>query len=86
LRAKLNDKTSLRTALAGAYAVFAMTNFRGPLSKEIEAQQGKNIADIANVWRTTQERGSFFELAKELDIQHLIWSNLPNAFKVSISL
>jgi len=48
-----------------AYAVFAVTNWQEVMNKEREIQQGKNIADVA----------------KEFNVQHLIWSSLPNVSK-----
>ncbi|PVH77929.1 NmrA-like family protein [Cadophora sp. DSE1049] len=67
LKADLDDKDSLRAALKDAHTVFAVTNWQEVLNKEREIQQGKNIADIA----------------KELNIQHLIWSSLPNVTKIT---
>jgi len=65
VKADLDDKESLKLALKDAYAVFAVTNWQEVLNKEREIQQGKNIADAA----------------KELNVQHLIWSSLPNVTK-----
>lgn len=62
VEANLDDKASLQKALTGAHSVFLVTNFWEKVSKDIEVQQGKNVADIC----------------KELDVQHLIWSGLPN--------
>ncbi|KAE9364578.1 NAD(P)-binding protein [Stipitochalara longipes BDJ] len=67
VKADLNDKTSLAHALKGAYAVFAVTNWHEIMNKEREIQQGKNVADVA----------------KEQNVQHLIWSSLPYASKIS---
>jgi len=53
--------------MTGAYAVFAVTNFWEKLNAELEVQQGKNIADVA----------------KELGVQHLVWSSLLNVTKLS---
>ncbi|RDW73224.1 hypothetical protein BP6252_07131 [Coleophoma cylindrospora] len=65
--ADLNDKASLKKALHGAYAVFAVTNYWEKMSVEIEVGQGKAIADAA----------------KEEGIQHLVWSSLMNVTKLS---
>lgn len=65
--ADLEDRESLRAALEGAYAVFAVTNFWENPKAEVEIQQGKNIADVS----------------KELGVQHLIWSSLLNVTKLS---
>lgn len=51
VKADLDDKESLKKALDGAYAVFAVTNWQEVLDKEREIQQGKNIADVAKVRR-----------------------------------
>jgi len=67
VRADLDDKESLRLALKDAYAVFAVTNWQEVLNKEKEIQQGNNVADVA----------------KELKVQHLIWSSLPDVTKIS---
>jgi len=65
--ADLDDKESLRHAIQGAYAVYAVTNFWEKMSGAVELQQGKNIAD----------------LCKESGVQHLIWSSLLNVTKLS---
>ncbi|KAF8857511.1 NAD(P)-binding protein [Acephala macrosclerotiorum] len=67
VKADLDNKESLKKALDGAYAVFAVTNWQEVLDKEREVQQGKNIADVA----------------KELNVQQVIWSSLPNATKIT---
>ncbi|KAK0124013.1 hypothetical protein ONS95_009000 [Cadophora gregata] len=67
LKANLDDKESLRAAFKDAHTVFAVTNWQEVLDKEREIQQGKNIADIA----------------KELNVQHLIWSSLPNVTRIT---
>ncbi len=69
MKADLNDKDSLRLALTGAYAVFAITDWQSILDKEKEIQLGKNAADIA----------------KELNIQHFIYSSLPDVTKSKYS-
>lgn len=45
----MEDKESLRHALKGAYAVFAVTNFLEKMDTVAETRQGKNVADIAKV-------------------------------------
>ncbi|TVY90485.1 NmrA-like family domain-containing protein [Lachnellula willkommii] len=67
LQADLDDKESLQSVVKNAYAVFAVTNWQEVMNKEREIQQGKNIADVA----------------KEFNVQHLIWSSLPNVSKIS---
>ncbi|KAI9734959.1 MAG: hypothetical protein M1834_002041 [Cirrosporium novae-zelandiae] len=61
----VNDKESLRKALAGAYAVYAVTDYWAKMDKEEETQQGKNIADVA----------------KEVRVQHMVYSSLFNVTK-----
>jgi len=65
--ADLNDKESLRAAMKGAHAVFAVTNFWEKGDADWEIQQGKNVADIS----------------KEVGVQHLIWSSLLNVTELS---
>ncbi|CZR56703.1 related to nitrogen metabolic regulation protein nmr [Phialocephala subalpina] len=67
VKADLDDKESLKKALEGAYAVFAVTNWQEVLDKKREVQQGKNIADVA----------------KEVGVQQVIWSSLPNVSKIT---
>ncbi|KAF4878635.1 hypothetical protein K4K49_003657 [Colletotrichum sp. SAR 10_70] len=65
--ADLGDKASLAAAVKGATAVFAVTNYWDKLDKDLEIQQGKNIADAA------QEAG----------VQHFIFSSLLDINKLS---
>lgn len=65
--ANIDDKASLKGAMEGADAVFAVTNFWEKMSADVEIQQGKNIADVA----------------KEVGVKHLIWSSLLNVTKLS---
>ncbi|KAL8687959.1 MAG: hypothetical protein Q9218_006010 [Villophora microphyllina] len=58
----MDDESSLKTALAGSYAVFAMTNFWEKASAEVEINQGKTMADAA------------VAVGAEL----IIWSSLPD--------
>jgi len=53
--------------MKGMYGVFAVTNFFDPEIWFQEAEVGKKIVDIA----------------KEQEIQHFIWSTLPNTDKIS---
>ncbi|KAJ9640703.1 hypothetical protein H2204_003332 [Knufia peltigerae] len=66
-KADLNDIDSVRSAIAGSYGVFAVTNYWETMSKTVEYQQGKNIVDAC----------------KEEGIKHLIWSSLPNVTKLT---
>lgn len=65
--ANFEDKESLRAALKGAYAVFAVTNFWENPKADVEIQQGKNIADVS----------------KDVGVQHLVWSSLLDVTKLS---
>ncbi|KAI9648249.1 hypothetical protein NHQ30_002881 [Ciborinia camelliae] len=65
--ADLNDAATLKTAVKGAYAVFAVTNFWESQSADIEKKQGKAIADAA----------------KEAGVQHFIWSSLLHVTELS---
>ncbi|KAG4035110.1 hypothetical protein MFRU_002g04570 [Monilinia fructicola] len=65
--ANLNDVESLKSALKGAYGVFAVTNFWESQSAEVEKKQGTAIADAA----------------KEAGVQHFIWSSLLNITELS---
>lgn len=58
----LDDMDSLRAAFAGAYGVYAVTNFWEHFSAEQEKTQAKNIADAARAEK----------------VQHVIWSTLED--------
>jgi uncharacterized protein YbjT (DUF2867 family) len=62
VQADLDDVESLKKAFAGAYAVYAVTNFWEHFSGEKEKAQAKNIADAA----------------KAAGVQHVIWSTLED--------
>ncbi|RHZ52834.1 NmrA/HSCARG family protein [Aspergillus thermomutatus] len=49
IKADMEDKESLRTALKDAHAVFVVTNFWDTMDPLAETRQGKNVADIAKV-------------------------------------
>ncbi|CAO2649847.1 Nn.00g011390.m01.CDS01 [Neocucurbitaria sp. VM-36] len=65
--ADLNSKDSLTAALDGSHTIFLVTNYWESASRDIEVTQGKNVADIA----------------KKLNVQHLIFSTLLNVTKAS---
>ena len=67
VKADMADPSSLATAVAGSYAVFAVTNYWELVSKEKEVAQGKAIADAC----------------KKAGVQHLVWSALPNTTKLT---
>ena len=61
-QADLDDVESLKKAFAGAYGVYAVTNFWEHFSGEKEKAQAKNIADAA----------------KAAGVKHVIWSTLED--------
>src|SRR5205814_5115052 len=63
--ADLDNVESLKKAFAGAYGVFAVTNFWEHFSGEKEIAQAKNIADAA----------------KAASVKHVIWSTLEDIRK-----
>ncbi|KAI3395717.1 hypothetical protein diail_940 [Diaporthe ilicicola] len=65
--ADLDDKPSLVKAMTGASAVFTVTNYWEKLDMQLEIQQGKNLADAA----------------KEIGVNHFIWSSLLNISKLT---
>lgn len=67
VKADTGDSESVKHALEGSYAVFAVTNYWEKASKELEVQQGKTIADAA----------------KAVGVKHLVWSALPNTTKMT---
>ncbi len=66
VKADLDDVQSLKTAFAGAYAVYGVTNFWEHLSAQREKAQAKNIADAA----------------KTAAVKHVIWSTLEDTRKL----
>jgi uncharacterized protein YbjT (DUF2867 family) len=63
--ADLDDVESLKKAFAGAYGVFAVTNFWEHFSPAKETQQGRNIADAA----------------RAAGVKHAIWSTFEDTRK-----
>jgi uncharacterized protein YbjT (DUF2867 family) len=64
-QADLDDVESLKKAFAGAYGVYAVTNFWEHFSGEKEKAQAKNIA----------------EAAKAAGVKHVVWSTLEDIRK-----
>jgi len=64
-QADMNDKSTLRKAIEGASAVYAVTNYWETMDQELEVKQGKALVDAA----------------KEAGVQHFIWSSLLNVSK-----
>jgi uncharacterized protein YbjT (DUF2867 family) len=66
VKGDLDDVESLTRAFAGAYGVYAVTNFWEHFSGEKEIQQAKNIA----------------EAARAAGVKHVIWSTLEDTRKL----
>ncbi len=66
VKADLDNVESLKNAFAGAYGVYAVTNFWEHFSAEKEKAQAKNIADAA----------------KAAGVKHVIWSTLEDTRKL----
>jgi len=66
VQADLDDEASLEKAFAGAYGVYAVTNFWEHFSAEKEKAQAKNIA----------------QAAKAAGVKHIIWSTLEDTRKL----
>jgi uncharacterized protein YbjT (DUF2867 family) len=67
VRADMDDADSVKHALEGSHAAFTVTNYWEKMSKDLEVQQGKTLADAA----------------KAVGVKHLVWSALPNATKLT---
>jgi uncharacterized protein YbjT (DUF2867 family) len=65
VKADLDDVESLKKAFAGAYGVYAVTNFWEHFSGDKEKVQAKNIADAA----------------KAAGVKHVVWSTLEDIRK-----
>jgi uncharacterized protein YbjT (DUF2867 family) len=66
VQADLDDVESLKKAFAGAYGVYAVTNFWEHFNAEKEKTQAKNIADAA----------------RAAGVQHVVWSTLEDTRKL----
>lgn len=64
--ADIDDVESLKKAFAGAYGVYAVTNFWEHFSGDKEKEQAKNIA----------------EAAKAAGVEHIVWSTLEDTRKL----
>ncbi|KAH6661474.1 NMRAL1 protein [Plectosphaerella plurivora] len=67
VQADLSDKTTLATAVAGADAVFAVTNYWETMNMDLEVDQGKAIVDAV----------------KAAGTGHFIWSSLYDVKKLT---
>ncbi|CAG9985089.1 unnamed protein product [Clonostachys byssicola] len=75
VEADINKPDTLLSAFAGSYAIFAVTDYFGPLvtegiykSMDIESEKGINLANAA---------------AATDSLKHYIWSSLPNSHENS---
>ena len=66
VQADIDDVESLKKAFAGAYGVYAVTNFWEHFSGDKEKDQAKNIA----------------EAAKAAGVEHIVWSTLEDTRKL----
>ena len=64
-QADMNDKLTLRKAMEGASAVYAVNNYWETMDQELKVKQGRALVDAA----------------KEAGVQHFIWSSLLNVSK-----
>jgi uncharacterized protein YbjT (DUF2867 family) len=67
VKGDLHDAESVKAAVAGSYAVFAVTNYWESQSKEVEVSQGRAIADACVA----------------AGVSHLVWSSLKNVTKMT---
>ena len=65
--ADMNNVASLTPAMKGSYGVFLVTNFWDPSAKVSEHELVKGVVDAA----------------KQNQVQHFIWSSLPNTSVIS---
>ncbi|KAL7921908.1 hypothetical protein ACQKWADRAFT_313691 [Trichoderma austrokoningii] len=75
VQADLNDEDTLRVAFEGSHVIFGATDFvpgfvqyGGDRGRDIEAEQGRNVARAAQATPT---------------LEHFIWSTLPSTSKTS---
>lgn len=87
VQAELTDVAALRTAFAGSYAVFAVTNFWGLFSeaqKELSAYQDVSLAADKAAALETDMGINMANAALATDtLQHYFWSTLTDAYAVS---
>jgi len=78
----VNDIASLKKAMEGSDAVFALTNYWEKMDKDLEIQQGHNLADAAvvGVPRPLQPRFTA-NTPQAAGVKHYIWSTLTNITK-----
>ena len=81
--ADINSKDQISSALQGAYAVFAVTNYWEKMDAELEMKQGRNVADLAKVGTSPHSDVATDIAKKECGVQHLIWSSLYNVTKMT---
>lgn len=66
-KADLNSKESITSAIEGSHTVFLVTNYWETADPKVELSQGKNVADVA----------------KQVGVQHMIFSSLLNVTEAS---
>lgn len=67
VKADLDDADSLRQAVQGSYGVFGVTDYWATTDKNVEIRQGKSLVDAC----------------LDENVQHLVWSSLPNVTKLT---
>lgn len=81
----MNDPSSLRPAVEGAYAVFAMTN----CLSIVHAWLGRLTDSLSIVWDKSSAEAEIFQgkaiddASLAADVSLIIWSSLPNVSKMS---
>ena len=82
--ADINSKDEIRSALQGAYAVFAVTNYWDKMDAELEKTQGRNVADLSKVTASAITPSINTDtMKKKCGVQHLIWSSLYDVTKLT---
>ncbi|KAL1586787.1 hypothetical protein WHR41_04669 [Cladosporium halotolerans] len=68
VQADVGDAISLERAFEGAHSIYAMTDFWQSMSADVETEQGKAIANIANGLP---------------QLEHFVWASLPDGRALS---
>lgn len=68
VQADLSDPISLERAFLDAHIIYAMTDFWQSMSADVELEQGKSIAEIADVLP---------------QLEHFVWASLPDGKALS---
>ncbi|RFU77228.1 hypothetical protein TARUN_5009 [Trichoderma arundinaceum] len=87
VQAELTDSAALKTAFAGSYAIFAVTNFWGLLEqtrRQFSAEQDVGLLASRAAAIETQMGINMVDAALATDtLQHYFWSTLTDAYTVS---